>query len=107
MVPVGLFDIFKAAFPTWLAFSVLDLGYGFAIAAGLSAIIGHKWSVFFRLFWRKRVRRHIRHFGDRLPMGRIVIVIGIICWLAFKKHCRKQRWTDRIAVIEPDNGPTG
>jgi glycerol-3-phosphate acyltransferase PlsY len=46
IVPVGLFDIFKAAFPTWLAFSVLDLGYGFAIAAGLSATIGHNWSVF-------------------------------------------------------------
>jgi glycerol-3-phosphate acyltransferase PlsY len=46
MAPVGLIDIIKAALPTWLAFSVLDLGYGLAIAAGLSVTTGHNWSVF-------------------------------------------------------------
>jgi glycerol-3-phosphate acyltransferase PlsY len=46
LVPVGLFDIFKAALPAWLALGPLGLGYGAAVAAGLSASIGHAWSVF-------------------------------------------------------------
>jgi len=46
VVPVGLFDIAKAAFPTWLA---LHLGLGTAVAAatGLAATIGHNWPIFF------------------------------------------------------------
>lgn len=45
VVPVGLFDVAKAAFPTWLG---LRLGYGEAVAllAGLAALIGHNWPVF-------------------------------------------------------------
>ncbi len=46
VVPVGLFDIAKAAFPTWLALH-LGLGTAAAAAAGLAAIIGHNWPIFF------------------------------------------------------------
>ena len=45
VVPVGLFDIGKAALPTWLALQ-LDLGTGVATAAGLAAVAGHNWPVF-------------------------------------------------------------
>jgi glycerol-3-phosphate acyltransferase PlsY len=45
-VPVGLFDIAKAAFPTWLALDPLKLGYAAAVAVGLCAGVGHAWSVF-------------------------------------------------------------
>ncbi len=45
VVPVGLFDIAKAALPTWLALQ-LDLGDGVALAAGLAAVAGHNWPVF-------------------------------------------------------------
>lgn len=47
VVPVGLFDVGKAAFPTWLGMR-LDLGYPVASVAGLAAIVGHNWPVFLR-----------------------------------------------------------
>lgn len=45
VVPVGLFDLGKAALPTWLALQ-LNLGMDVAIAAGLAAVAGHNWPVF-------------------------------------------------------------
>ena len=45
VVPVGLFDVGKAAFPTWLALQ-MDLGTGVAAVAGLTAVAGHNWPVF-------------------------------------------------------------
>lgn len=47
VVPVGLFDVGKAAFPTWLGLR-LDLGYPVASVAGLAAIVGHNWPAFLR-----------------------------------------------------------
>ena len=47
VVPVGLFDIGKAALPTWLGLR-LGLGYPAAAMAGLAAILGHNWPVFLR-----------------------------------------------------------
>jgi glycerol-3-phosphate acyltransferase PlsY len=46
LVPVGVFDIAKAALPAWLALGPLGLGYGVAVAAGICAGIGHAWSIF-------------------------------------------------------------
>jgi glycerol-3-phosphate acyltransferase PlsY len=45
IVPVGLFDVGKAAFPTWLG---LRLGWGMPVAllAGLAAVAGHNWPIF-------------------------------------------------------------
>lgn len=45
IVPVGLFDVGKAALPTWLALQ-LDLGVTVAAAAGLVAAVGHSWPLF-------------------------------------------------------------
>jgi glycerol-3-phosphate acyltransferase PlsY len=45
VVPVGLFDIAKGAFPTWLAIN-LGLGECVAVLAGLSAVIGHNWPIY-------------------------------------------------------------
>ena len=47
VVPVGLFDLAKAAFPAWLALT-LDLGQPTAAAAGLAAVAGHNWPIFLR-----------------------------------------------------------
>ena len=46
-VPVGLFDVFKAALPTWLG---LQMGYGefAAAAAGFAALLGHNWPVYLK-----------------------------------------------------------
>jgi len=46
VVPVGLFDVCKAALPAWLALGPLDLGYPVAVAAGLCAALGHAWSLY-------------------------------------------------------------
>ena len=45
VVPVGLFDIGKAALPTWLALR-LDYGEEVAAAAGLAALVGHNWPIY-------------------------------------------------------------
>jgi glycerol-3-phosphate acyltransferase PlsY len=45
IVPVGLFDIGKAALPTWVGLH-WGLGTGVAAAAGLAAVAGHNWPVF-------------------------------------------------------------
>jgi glycerol-3-phosphate acyltransferase PlsY len=47
VVPAGLFDVFKAAFPTWLALR-LDLSPWIAAAAGLAAAVGHNWPLYLR-----------------------------------------------------------
>lgn len=47
VVPVGLFDIGKAALPTWLGLR-LGLGVPVAVAAGLAAAVGHNWPIFLR-----------------------------------------------------------
>jgi glycerol-3-phosphate acyltransferase PlsY len=46
VVPVGLFDIGKAALPAWLALYG-GLGTSVAAGAGLAAVAGHNWPVFF------------------------------------------------------------
>jgi glycerol-3-phosphate acyltransferase PlsY len=45
IVPVGLFDVGKAAFPTWLGL-YLGLGVPVAATAGLAAVAGHNWPIF-------------------------------------------------------------
>ncbi|MGD2039832.1 MAG: glycerol-3-phosphate acyltransferase [Anaerolineae bacterium] len=47
VVPVGLFDIGKAALPAWVALQ-LDLGLPVAAAAGMVAVVGHNWPIFLR-----------------------------------------------------------
>ena len=47
IIPVGLFDIAKAAFPTWVAVRS-GLGPYVAILTGLSAVVGHNWPIFLR-----------------------------------------------------------
>lgn len=45
VLPVGLFDIAKAALPTWLGLA-RGLGAPAAAAAGLAAAVGHNWPLF-------------------------------------------------------------
>jgi len=47
VVPVILFDIFKAAVPVWLGLA-LGVATPVASAAGLAAALGHNWSIFLR-----------------------------------------------------------
>lgn len=45
VIPVGLFDVAKGAFPTWLALR-LGLGLPSALLAGLAAVVGHNWPLY-------------------------------------------------------------
>ena len=45
VVPVGIFDLLKASFPTWLALR-LGLGSIAAAAVGLVATVGHNWPLY-------------------------------------------------------------
>jgi glycerol-3-phosphate acyltransferase PlsY len=45
LFPVGIFDIFKAALPTWIGLQ-LGLGDGLAMAAGIAALVGHNWPIY-------------------------------------------------------------
>jgi glycerol-3-phosphate acyltransferase PlsY len=47
VVPVGLFDVAKAALPAWLGLHG-GLGMPVAVAAGLAATAGHNWPIFLR-----------------------------------------------------------
>jgi acyl phosphate:glycerol-3-phosphate acyltransferase len=47
VIPVGLFDIAKAAVPAWLGLQ-LGLGLPVAAAAGMAAAAGHNWPIFLR-----------------------------------------------------------
>ena len=75
MVPVGLIDICKAALPTWLAFSVLDLGYGLANAAGLSATIGINWSVFLGFYGGRGLSTILGTLVIVFPWGALLLLL--------------------------------
>lgn len=46
ILPVGIFDLAKGAFPAWLGLE-MDLGLEISAAAGLAAVAGHNWPIFF------------------------------------------------------------
>ncbi len=74
VAPVVLFDIGKAALPTWLGL-YLGLGMPVAVAAGMAAVVGHNWSIFMRF-----------HGGRGLATfaGVLLVVFpwGLVCLVA-------------------------
>lgn len=75
ILPVGLFDVAKAAFPTWLALS-LGLGEPVAAAAGLAAAAGHNWPIFLGFVGG-------RGLGTFLGMLLVIFPWGVPWMLAF------------------------
>jgi glycerol-3-phosphate acyltransferase PlsY len=76
VVPVGLFDIGKAALPTWLALQ-LDLGMGVAGAVGLAAVAGHNWPVFLGFTGGRGVSGFLGVLAVIFPLG-TVWVLGFL-----------------------------
>lgn len=68
IVPVGLFDLAKAAFPAWLGLR-LGLGTAVATAAGLAAVAGHNWPIFFAFIGGRGLGTFLGLLGVIFPWG--------------------------------------
>jgi glycerol-3-phosphate acyltransferase PlsY len=72
-VPVGLFDIAKAALPTWLALR-WGLSTTAAVLVGVAAIVGHNWSVFLRFAGGRGVSPFLGVLAVMFPAGAVWMV---------------------------------
>jgi len=79
LVLVGLLDIGKAALPSWLALR-LGLGLPTALAAGLSAVVGHNWPLYLNFKGGRGISPCVGVLLVILPWGGLwelaVIVLG-------------------------------
>jgi glycerol-3-phosphate acyltransferase PlsY len=81
VVPVGLFDMGKAALPTWLG---LQWGFGAPVAAGagLAAIAGHNWPVFLGFVGGRGLASFMGVLLAIFPWGFPWMLVGLaIGWL--------------------------
>jgi len=79
VVPVGLFDIGKAALPAWLALGPLRLGYPVAVAAGLCAAVGHAWSLYLGFTGGRAMSCVLGTLAVVFPWGALIqlLVMGV------------------------------
>ncbi|MBN2257478.1 MAG: glycerol-3-phosphate acyltransferase, partial [Anaerolineaceae bacterium] len=84
VVPVGLFDVAKAAFPAWLALH-WDLGMGVTVAVGIAASVGHNWPVFLNFTGGRGLSTFLGLLLVVFPMGIFWILVPLaIGYLIFK-----------------------
>lgn len=81
VVPVGLFDIGKAALPAWLALR-LGLGTPVAAAAGLAAVAGHNWPIFLRFTGGRGLGAFMGVLLVLFPWGFLwMLIFLVVGWL--------------------------
>ncbi len=76
VVPVGLFDIFKGALPTWLGLR-LGLGEVAAMLIGFAAIIGHNWPVYLNFQGGRGFSPFLGVLLALFPWGVPIILAGL------------------------------
>jgi len=76
VVPVGLFDIFKGALPTWLGLR-LGLGEVAAMLIGFAAIIGHNWPVYLNFHGGRGFSPFLGTLLAFFPWGVPIILAGL------------------------------
>lgn len=80
-IAVGLTDIAKAALPTWLALEVLGWGNWPAVAAGLSAMVGHNWSIFLGFTGGRGIGAILGTMVVLFPPGALLLLVSMgISW---------------------------
>jgi glycerol-3-phosphate acyltransferase PlsY len=80
IVPVGLFDVAKAALPAWLALT-LGLGEPVAAVAGLAATVGHCWPVFLHFTGGRGLSGFVGAWLILYPWGSLwILVLLAIGW---------------------------
>jgi glycerol-3-phosphate acyltransferase PlsY len=83
VVPVGLFDIFKGALPTWLGLR-LGLGDVAAMLCGLAAIIGHNWPVFLNFHGGRGYSPFLGVLLVLFPWGVPITLVGLVIGNLFR-----------------------
>ncbi len=83
VVPVGLFDIFKGAFPTWLG---LRLGFGETAAMwiGFAAVTGHNWPLYLRFHGGRGYSPFLGELLVLFPWGVVGVLAGLAVGNLFK-----------------------
>jgi glycerol-3-phosphate acyltransferase PlsY len=76
VVPVGLFDIFKGAFPTWLGLR-LGMGELAAMLAGFAAIVGHNWSIYLNFQGGRGFSPFMGELLVLFPWGLVIVLAGL------------------------------
>jgi glycerol-3-phosphate acyltransferase PlsY len=77
VMPVGLFDIFKGALPTWLGLR-LGLGEVPAMLAGGFAMVGHNWPVYLNFQGGRGFSPFLGELLVLFPWGVIIILAGLV-----------------------------
>lgn len=78
-VPVGIFDIAKGAVPVLLFAPAVSASRFFALACGLTAVVGHVFSVFVRFKGGKGVATAA---GAMLAIAPLAIGVLLVVWTA-------------------------
>ena len=76
VVPVALFDILKAAVPTWIGLAS-GLAQPLAALAGMAAAIGHNWSIFLRFTGGRGMGTFAGVFLVIFPWGVVWLVLPL------------------------------
>ena len=76
VVPVGLFDIFKGAFPTWLGLS-LGMGELATILAGFAAVVGHNWPIYLNFQGGRGFSPFLGELLVLFPWGLVIVLAGL------------------------------
>lgn len=76
VVPVGLFDIFKGAFPAWLGLR-LGMGELVAMLAGFAAIVGHNWPIYLNFQGGRGFSPFLGELLVLFPWGLVIVLAGL------------------------------
>ena len=74
--PVGLFDIFKGALPTWLSLRA-GLSPQAATVVGLAAVVGHNWPIYLNFQGGRGLSPFLGELLVLFPWGMLILLIGL------------------------------
>jgi glycerol-3-phosphate acyltransferase PlsY len=74
--PVGIFDIFKGALPTWLSLK-LGLSEQAAMVVGLAAVVGHNWPIYLNFQGGRGLSPFLGELFVLFPLGMLILLIGL------------------------------
>ena len=76
VLPVGIFDIFKGALPTWLSLK-LGLSQQAAMVVGLTAVVGHNWPIYLNFQGGRGLSPFLGELFVLFPLGMLILLIGL------------------------------